>query len=171
MQVGITRGNSVKTLKLALVLFSASALTPAFAGDYKLAVINDELTSNAVVSGQYAQALTLAKNQVQNVETAFETSVNQCAANIQLGNADEAISLCSTALKLIKDVKLDGTKRREMSAYAYSNRGIAHSLKNEFDAALSDFSTAFGKDKNTITRANYKLAKNSLQQGNANVAP
>ncbi|MEO2267508.1 tetratricopeptide repeat protein [Pseudoalteromonas sp. YIC-656] len=153
----------MKTLKLALALYSATYFTSSFAGDYKLAVINDELTSDAVVSGQYAQALQLGQNASQNVASAFETSVNQCAANIQLGKADEAISLCNTALQLIKEVRVDSTKRREMTAYAYSNRGIAYSLKNEFDAALSDFSTAYGTNKNTITRANYKLAKTSAK--------
>ena len=157
--------------KLGLVLFSATYFTQAFAGDYKLAVINDEHTSQAVVSGQYAQALNLNHQQLTSTESAFETSMNQCAANIQLGNADAAIALCNTALKLLKDVKADGLKRREMSAYAYSNRGIAHSLKNEFDAALSDFSIAYTKNKNTITRTNYQVAKNSLQQLDNNVAP
>ncbi|MFY8274753.1 hypothetical protein AAEU32_11580 [Pseudoalteromonas sp. SSDWG2] len=161
----------MKKLKLALALVSATYVSSSFAGDYKLAVIDDQLTSDAIALGQYAQVLSLPQNDSQSLESVFETSVNQCAANIKLGNADEAITLCSVAIELIEDVRTSKDTRREMAAYAYSNRGIAHSLKNEFDAALSDFSKAYGNDKNTITRANYKVAKNTLKQANDSLAP
>ncbi|TLX49308.1 hypothetical protein CWC31_17350 [Pseudoalteromonas ruthenica] len=161
----------MKTLKLALAITTATFLTSSYAADYKLAVIDDNDTSKAVLAGQYDQVINLSNVTELDQQAAFEKSVNQCAAHIQVGKADEALSMCSLAIELISEIDVNANKRRELTAYAYGNRGIAHSLKNEYQAALDDFSAAYKTKRNTITRANLKTAQSSLKQLQGHVAP
>lgn len=157
--------------KLALAVTTATFLTSAYAADYKLAVIDDNDTSEAVIAGQYSQVINLGDVSQLDDKAAFEKSVNQCAAHIQLGEADQALSMCNLAITLISDMSIEAQQRRELSAYAYSNRGVAYSLKDEYESALADFNYAYKTKRNTITRANLKTAKVNLADVQGPVAP
>ena len=72
---------------------------------------------------------------------------NRCAANINNGKSDEALSDCNQAIQL--DPK---------NAVAYANRCAAHIHKGEIDDALSDCNQAIQLDSKNATAFHNRAA-------------
>lgn len=128
----------IKTIALsALLTGSASAM--ADTGDYKLMVIKDAV-------------------QTQPLEQSF----NSCALNVKSKNYTQAETVCTKAIALLKRSKGPSTKRRELTSFALSNRGVARLLSKNDTAGLSDLYEAVQISSNTLVTHNLIRAKEDL---------
>lgn len=143
-------------------LLTCSAVAVADQSDYKLMVINDSQTSQAIISGQYETVLSSNVEQSIDLERKYELAFNRCAANIKMKKFVDAETLCTQAITLLKNSKVPGYKRRELTSFALSNRGIARIMANNNTAGLSDFYEAVNVSGNDLVSHNLNRAKQNL---------
>ncbi len=124
-------------------LLTCSAMAVADQGDYKLMVI-DQSTTLAEQSNQY------------------ELAFNQCALSVKEKDFAAAEALCSKAINLLTTSKVPGHKRRELTSFALSNRGVARIMSENDTAALSDFYEAVQISSNDLVEHNLTRAKQNL---------
>ena len=70
--------------------------------------------------------------------------------------------LCTQAISLLSTSKVPGYKRRELTSFALSNRGVARIMSENDTAALSDFYEAVQISKNELVNHNLSRAKQNL---------
>ncbi|MEZ7278726.1 hypothetical protein LY624_08200 [Pseudoalteromonas sp. N1230-9] len=136
----------LKTLVTTIALSSlltCSAMAVAAQADYKLMVIEQAQTND-------------------NATSQYETAFNRCALSVKEKNFSEAESLCTQAISLLSTSKVPGYKRRELTSFALSNRGVARIMSENDTAALSDFYEAVQISKNELVNHNLSRAKQNL---------
>ena len=148
--------------KLLCTLLAGSLLSlTATANDssFKLAVIENSLMSEDVVSGQYAKAIaSVAGN--SDIMKSFEESTSLCVAYIKSGNSAEAESACTAAVENISKIKSKTSKVRYLEAISYSNRGVAKYFNEDLSGAMNDLTSAILIDDNSMVKTNLMLVKN-----------
>lgn len=112
--------------------------------DYKLMVIDQSTQATVETNRQY------------------ELAFNQCALSVQAKNFKEAETLCSKAISLLSKSKVPAYKRRELTSFALSNRGVARIMSENDTAALSDFYEAVQISGNELVEHNLTRAKKNL---------
>ena len=132
----------VKTIALSSLL-TCSAMAVADQADYKLMVIEQAQTND-------------------NVSNEYETAFNRCALSVKEKNFSEAENLCTQAISLLNTSKVPGYKRRELTSFALSNRGVARIMSENDTAAISDFYEAVQISKNELVNHNLNRAKQNL---------
>ena len=105
-------------------LLTCSAMAVADQGDYKLMVI-DQSTTLAEQSNQY------------------ELAFNQCALSVKEKDFAAAEALCSKAINLLTTSKVPGHKRRELTSFALSNRGVARLNSRQTELSIISSSALF----------------------------
>ncbi|WP_404340169.1 hypothetical protein [Pseudoalteromonas mariniglutinosa] len=143
-------------------LLTCSAIALADQSDYKLMIIDDANTSAAILQGHYESVLNqqvkVNNDQTRNYELVF----NQCAVSVKLKNFNDAETHCTQAISLLNSSKVPGYKRRELTSFALSNRGVARIMANNNTAALSDFYEAVQISANDLVSHNLNRAKQRL---------
>ncbi len=150
----------LKRLALSSLL-TCSAFAIAEQSDYKLMVINDSDSSQAIMQGQYDAVLNNTA-QATDLNSQYELAFNRCAASVKSKNFSHAESLCTEAIKLLNKSEVRGYKRRELTSFALSNRGIARIMSKNDTAALSDFYEAVKMSGNDLVNHNLNRAKKNL---------
>ncbi len=125
-------------------LLTCSAMAVADQSDYKLMVIDQSTQASVETNRQY------------------ELAFNQCALSVQAKNFTEAEALCSKAISLLSTSKVPAYKRRELTSFALSNRGVARIMSENDTAALSDFYEAVQISGNELVEHNLTRAKKNL---------
>ncbi len=131
-----------KTIALSSLL-TCSVMAVAAQADYKLMVIKQPQVSDK------------ATNQ-------YETVFNRCAMSVKEKNFSEAENLCTQAISLLSKSRVPGYKRRELTSFALSNRGIARIMSEKQTAALSDFYEAVQISENELVNHNLSRVKQNL---------
>lgn len=150
-----------KRILVATLLTSSTAVL-ADQTDYKLMVIENEVSANALSNGEM-MALTKDNEVIKNnPNRAYEIPFNSCAANVKLSNYADAESLCTQAITLLKSSKVPSYKRNELTSFALSNRGVARIMSNNETAAISDFYEANQMSNNDLVNHNLNRAKQNL---------
>lgn len=143
-------------------LLTCSAVAVADQSDYKLMIIDDASTSTAIIAGQYETVLSNSLEQSVDLERSYELAFNRCAANVKMKNFADAETLCTQAISLLKSSKVPSYKRRELTSFALSNRGVARMMAKDNTAALSDFYEAVKISENDLVSHNLDRAKQNL---------
>ncbi|MCP4585066.1 MULTISPECIES: hypothetical protein [unclassified Pseudoalteromonas] len=125
-------------------LLTCSAMAVADQSDYKLMVIDQSITANVAENRQYEQAF------------------NDCALSVKDKKFSEAETLCSKAISLLSTSKVPSHKRRELTSFTLSNRGVARIMSENDTAALSDFYEAVQISGNELVEHNLTRAKKNL---------
>ncbi len=125
-------------------LLTCSAMAVADQGDYKLMVIDQSTQASVETNRQY------------------EVAFNQCALSVKEKDFAAAEALCSKAINLLTTSKVPGHKRRELTSFALSNRGVARIMSENETAALSDFYEAVQISSNDLVEHNLTRAKQNL---------
>lgn len=150
-----------KRILVATLLTSSTAVL-ADQTDYKLMVIENEVSASALSNGEM-MALTKDNKVIKNnPNRAYEIPFNSCAANVKLSNYADAESLCTQAITLLKSSKVPSYKRNELTSFALSNRGVARIMSNNETAAISDFYEANQMSNNDLVNHNLNRAKQNL---------
>ncbi|MGS0535745.1 hypothetical protein [Pseudoalteromonas sp. SaAl2] len=150
-----------KRILVATLLTSSTAVL-ADQTDYKLMVIENEVSASALSNGEM-MALTKDNEVIKNnPNRAYEIPFNSCAANVKLSNYADAESLCTQAITLLKSSKVPSYKRNELTSFALSNRGVARIMSNNETAAISDFYEANQMSNNDLVNHNLNRAKQNL---------
>lgn len=148
---------NLKTSVSAAMLFAASlTATHSFAGKdadvprsgYQLAVIEDGAYGPAVVKGDIAATLPRLR---LHSDTRFDSSTNLCVALTQLGELDDANSVCTTAYKLSQQSQFSRDR-----AIALSNLGVVSVLRGDFIRAKGYFERAL-KENGQLRQADNNL--------------
>lgn len=143
-------------------LLTCSAVAVADQSDYKLMVIDDTQTSQAIIAGQYETVLSNEMEQSTDLSRSYELAFNRCAANVKMKNFADAETLCTQAIELLKTSKVPGYLRRELTSFALSNRGIARIKAQNNAAGISDFYEAVNVSGNELVSHNLNRAKQNL---------
>ena len=125
-------------------LLTCSAMAVADQSDYKLMVIDQSTQATVDTNRQY------------------ELAFNQCALSVQAKNFTEAETLCSKAISLLSKSKVPAYKRRELTSFALSNRGVSRMMANNDAAGLSDFYEAAQIADSVMVSHNLSRAKENL---------
>jgi len=150
-----------KRILVATLLTSSTAVL-ADQTDYKLMVIENEVSASALSNGEM-MALTKDNEVIKNnPNRAYEIPFNSSAANVKLSNYADAESLCTQAITLLKSSKVPSYKRNELTSFALSNRGVARIMSNNETAAISDFYEANQMSNNDLVNHNLNRAKQNL---------
>ncbi|MCQ8876685.1 hypothetical protein NQT69_01385 [Pseudoalteromonas shioyasakiensis] len=147
---------------LLATLLTSSSVALAEQTDYKLMVINNEISTDALSSGELT-ALTKDDARIKaDPNRSYEVPFNSCAANVKLNNYADAEALCTQAITLLKSSKVPSYKRNELTSFALSNRGVARIMSNKETAAISDFYEAHKMSNNDLVDHNLNRAKQNL---------
>lgn len=150
-----------KRILVATLLTSSTAVL-ADQTDYKLMVIDNEVSASALSNGEM-MALTKDHEVIKNdPNRSYEIPFNSCAANVKLSNYADAETLCTQAITLLKSSKVPSYKRNELTSFALSNRGVARIMSNNETAAISDFYEANQMSNNDLVNHNLNRAKQNL---------
>ncbi|MFY8328476.1 hypothetical protein [Pseudoalteromonas sp. ZZD1] len=150
-----------KRILVATLLTSSTAVL-ADQTDYKLMVIDNEVSASALSNGEM-MALTKDNEVIKNdPNRSYEIPFNSCAANVKLSNYADAETLCTQAITLLKSSKVPSYKRNELTSFALSNRGVARIMSNNETAAISDFYEANQMSNNDLVNHNLNRAKQNL---------
>lgn len=150
-----------KRILVATLLTSSTAVL-ADQTDYKLMVIDNEVSASALSNGEM-MALTKDNGVIKNdPNRAYEIPFNSCAANVKLSNYADAETLCTQAITLLKSSKVPSYKRNELTSFALSNRGVARIMSHNETAAISDFYEANQMFNNDLVNHNLNRAKQNL---------
>ena len=142
----------ISTCMVAGSLFAAptqaqeAATQPTVAG-FQMAAVIDHAQGQAVVAGDYGQAIA----SLGNTRRYFESSTNLCVAYTMTGELEKANAECATALKISKRKET----RRDI-AVALSNLGVLKAVSGDLDGAKSDFDRAV-RVNSTLRQANDNL--------------
>ncbi len=141
---------------LALVLMSSvSFLASAATNGYKMVLIQDIPGVNALQTGELSSGIQ------QTLETPvweadnFSRFTNLCVGYSRMGELEQAETACTKAITAAqKYQQAPLTLKREMRAYAHTNRGVLRLLSNDNLGALEDFKRAAELNGNTINLHN-----------------
>ncbi|MDX3772652.1 hypothetical protein QE250_00820 [Chromatiaceae bacterium AAb-1] len=137
---------------LALVLMSSvSFLANAAANSYKMVLIEDVPGVDALQAGKLAAGIqqTLA-SPVWEADN-FSRYTNLCVGYTRLGELENAETACTKAITAAqKYQQTPASQKREMRAYAHTNRGVLRLKNNDNLGALEDFKRAAELNTNTI---------------------
>ncbi|HEA19017.1 MAG: hypothetical protein ACTH4U_07280 [Pseudoalteromonas prydzensis] len=128
----------IKTIALCS-LFTCSAAVMADQSDYKLVVIEQE-----------------------TAPLQLEESFNSCALNVKSKNYEQAEAICTKAIALLKQSDGPRMKVRELTSFAFSNRGVSRMMANNDAAGLSDFYEAAQIADSVMVSHNLARAKENL---------
>ncbi|MFK3873311.1 hypothetical protein [Pseudoalteromonas rhizosphaerae] len=128
----------IKTIALGS-LFTCSAAVMADQSDYKLMIIKQATAPQSV-----------------------EQSFNSCALNVKSKNYEQAETICTQAIVLIKESHESKLKVRELTSYALSNRGVSRMLAKNDTAGLSDLYEAAQIADSEMVSHNLTRAKEYL---------
>lgn len=108
-------------------------LTQPTASGFQMAAVIDRAHGNAVVAGDYDQAIA----NLDDDQRYFESSTNLCVAYTMTGELEKADAECASALRISKRKEI----RRDI-AVALSNLGVLKAVSGDLDGAQEDFSRA-----------------------------
>ena len=155
---------------LALMLMaSGSVLASANTNGYKMVLIEDTPGVAALQAGQFDQGIseTLASNSAE-VDN-FSRQMSLCVGFTKSGKLEQATSACDSAVAAAQQFShVSNSDKREMRAYALTNRGVMRLLQNNNLAALADFSRAAELSRTDVSVHNLQrleLALNNAQNG------
>ncbi|MDB2356396.1 hypothetical protein [Pseudoalteromonas sp. SaAl2] len=128
----------IKTIALGSLL-TCSAAAMADGSDYKLMVI-----------------------QQATAPQQLEESFNSCVSNVQSKNYEQAESICTKAIALLKESEGPKFKVRQLTSFALSNRGVSRIMAKNDTAGLADLYEATQISDNTLVSHNLTRAKEDL---------
>ncbi|MFY8325815.1 hypothetical protein [Pseudoalteromonas sp. ZZD1] len=128
----------IKTIALGSLL-TCSAAAMAGGSDYKLMVIQHETAPQQL-----------------------EESFNSCVSNVQSKNYEQAESICTKAIALLKESEGPKFKVRQLTSFALSNRGVSRIMAKNDTAGLADLYEATQISDNTLVSHNLTRAKEDL---------
>lgn len=128
----------IKTIALGSLL-TCSAAAMAGGSDYKLMVIEQATAPQPV-----------------------EQSFNSCVSNVKAKNYEQAETICTKAIALLKESNGPKFKVRKLTSYALSNRGISRIMAKNDAAGLSDLYEAAQISNSEMVSHNITRAKENL---------
>lgn len=160
--------NPLKKVKVALVVSTLLSCTGAIASirvteppgstlknldlPFQVAVIKNAVGSTAIVKGEYEKSI----SDLTTTDSAFETQLGLCAANVKLGKYKLADIACSKAIEYISTEQVKTSRSAFLASIAYSNRGIVKHYLRDKVGAFKDFNMALSFDANNVVLMNLK---------------
>ena len=154
---------------LALMLMaSGSFLASANTNGYKMVLIEDTPGVTALQAGQFDQGITETLNSSVEVDN-FSRQMSLCVGFTKSAQLDKAATACDNAVSAAQQLHLVSSgDKREMRAYALTNRGVLRLLQNNNLAALADFNRAAELNRSDVSLHNLQrleLALNKASNG------
>lgn len=154
---------------LALMLMaSGSFLASANTNGYKMVLIEDAPGVAALQAGQFDQGITETLNSSVEVDN-FSRQMSLCVGFTKTGKLEQATAACDNAVSAAQQLHLvSSSDKREMRAYALTNRGVLRLLQNNNLAALADFNRAAELNRSDVSLHNLQrleLALNKASNG------
>ena len=154
---------------LALMLMaSGSFLASANTNGYKMVLIEDAPGVAALQAGQFDQGITETLNSSVEVDN-FSRQMSLCVGFTKSAQLDKAAAACDNAVSAAQQLHLvSSSDKREMRAYALTNRGVLRLLQNNNLAALADFNRAAELNRSDVSLHNLQrleLALNNASNG------
>ncbi|WP_166838110.1 tetratricopeptide repeat protein [Rheinheimera pleomorphica] len=154
---------------LALMLMaSGSFLASANTNGYKMVLIEDAPGVAALQAGQFDQGITETLNSSVEVDN-FSRQMSLCVGFTKSAQLDKAATACDNAVSAAQQLHLvSSSDKREMRAYALTNRGVLRLLQNNNLAALADFNRAAELNRSDVSLHNLQrleLALNNASNG------
>ncbi|GAB59880.1 hypothetical protein [Rheinheimera nanhaiensis] len=152
---------------LALMLMaSGSFLASANTNGYKMVLIEDTPGVAALQAGQFDQGITETLNSSVEVDN-FSRQMSLCVGFTKSAQLDKAATACDSAVSAAQQLHLvSSSEKREMRAYALTNRGVLRLLQNNNLAALADFSRAAELNRSDVNLHNLQRLELALNKAN-----
>lgn len=154
---------------LAMVLMaSGSFLASANTLGYKMVLIGDTPGVSALQAGQFAQGINETLNSTAETDN-FSRQMSLCVGFSKSGQLQPAQTACDNAVSAAQQLHaVSSSDKREMRAYALTNRGVLRLLQSNNLAALADFQRAAElnpSDVNVHNLQRLELALNKASNG------
>uniref|UniRef100_A0A486XW35 FOG: TPR repeat n=1 Tax=Rheinheimera sp. BAL341 TaxID=1708203 RepID=A0A486XW35_9GAMM len=154
---------------LALMLMaSGSFLASASTNGYKMVLIENTPGVAALQAGQFDQGIHETLNSTAEVDD-FSRQMSLCVGFTKSAQLDKAVVACDNAVSAAQQLhSVSSSDKREMRAYALTNRGVLRLLQNNNLAALADFNRAAELNRSAVSLHNLQrleLALNSANNG------
>ncbi|MBU2113508.1 MAG: hypothetical protein KKE94_07000 [Gammaproteobacteria bacterium] len=162
------KARSVKlSSALALMLMaSGSFLASANTNGYKMVLIEDTPGVAALQAGQFAQGISETLNSSAEVDN-FSRQMSLCVGFTKTAQLDNAADACNKAVTAAQQLhSVSSNDKREMRAYALTNRGVLHLLQNNNLAALADFNRATELSRSDVSLHNLQRLELALNKAN-----
>ncbi|MGP9799372.1 tetratricopeptide repeat protein [Rheinheimera sp. NSM] len=160
----IKLGSSLALMLMASGSFLASATT----NGYKMVLIEDTPGVAALQAGQFDQGIseTLASNSAE-VDN-FSRQMSLCVGFTKSGKLEQATGACDSAVSAAQQFHhVSNSDKREMRAYALTNRGVLRLLQNNNLAALADFKRAAELNRSDVSQHNLQRLELALNNANS----
>jgi hypothetical protein len=152
---------------LALMLMaSGSFLASANTNGYKMVLIEDTPGVTALQAGQFDQGISETLNSSVEVDN-FSRQMSLCVGFTKSAQLDKAATACDNAVSAAQQLHLvSSSDKREMRAYALTNRGVLRLLQNNNLAALADFNRAAELNRSDVSLHNLQRLELALNKAN-----
>lgn len=155
--LNILRRYKMKKLIVATLMFTSSLVSAE--EPFKVAIIKDAIGSAEIVSGAYDEGMNLLTTSEATPNSIFERAMGLCVANLKLRALNAADTACTDAINSSDSIGASSSKREELKALAYNNRGIVKVMKDEKLSAFDDFTSAILLDESSLVKANLATLK------------
>lgn len=152
---------------LALMLMaSGSFLASANTNGYKMVLIEDTPGVAALQAGQFDQGISETLNSSAEVDN-FSRQMSLCVGFTKSGKLEQASGACDSAVAAAQQFHyVSSSEKREMRAYALTNRGVLHLLQNNNLSALADFKRAAELNRSDVNQHNLQRLELALNKAN-----
>lgn len=150
---------------LALMLMaSGSFLASASTNGYKMVLIEDTPGAAALQAGQFDQGINETLNSSAEVDN-FSRQMSLCVGFTKSGQLQQAATACDNAVTAAQQFHhVSSSEKREMRAYALTNRGVLQLLQNNNLAALADFKRAAELNRSDVNVHNLQRLEVALNK-------
>jgi hypothetical protein len=152
---------------LALMLMaSGSFLASANTNGYKMVLIEDTPGVAALQAGQFDQGISETLNSSAEVDN-FSRQMSLCVGFTKSGKLEQASGACDSAVSAAQQFHhVSSSDKREMRAYALTNRGVLRLLQNNNLSALADFKRAAELNRSDVSQHNLQRLELALNKAN-----
>ncbi len=152
---------------LALMLMaSGSFLASASTNGYKMVLIENTPGVAALQAGQFDLGISETLNSTAEVDN-FSRQMSLCVGFTKGGKLDQATAACDSAVAAAQQLhQVSSSDKREMRAYALTNRGVLLLLQNNNLAALADFKRAAELNRSDVSLHNLQRLEVALNKAN-----
>lgn len=154
------------TLALAL-MGSCSFLATAADHGYKMVIIDEAPGVEALQSGHFAEGIQTTLDTPAWEIDKFTRNMNLCVGFTKLGEFKQAETACTNAINSAKFQQAPQALKREMRAYAYTNRGVSRSLSDDRNGALEDFKRSAELNGSTVTLHNLAILETAYRSNSS----
>ncbi|HEY0923329.1 hypothetical protein [Rheinheimera pacifica] len=153
---------------LALMLMaSGSFLASANTNGYKMVLIEDTPGVAALQAGQFDQGISETLNSTAEVDK-FSRQMSLCVGFTKSGKLEQASDACDSAVSAAQQFHhVSNSDKREMRAYALTNRGVLRLLQNNNLSALADFKRAAELNRSDVSQHNLQRLELALNKANS----